>query len=119
MVKGTADTIKNIFIKDDFADKNSFLTSRMGTESISKRWWQKARDTGFIFMKGLDWFTSNQIVRSKYYELRAKGMSEERAHSEAGKFAARIMGDRTKGANARLYNSKLFNLVFQFQARSE
>lgn len=115
VVKGTADTIKNIFIKDDFADKNSFLTSRMGTESISKRWWQKARDTGFIFMKGLDWFTSNQIVRSKYYELRAKGMSEERAHSEAGKFAARIMGDRTKGANARLYNSKLFNLVFQFQ----
>ena len=115
VVKGTADTIKNIFIKDDFADKNSFLISRMGTESISKRWWQKARDTGFIFMKGLDWFASNQIVRSKYYELRAKGMSEERAHSEAGKFAARIMGDRTKGANPQLYNSKLFNLVFQFQ----
>lgn len=115
VVKGTADTIKNIFIKDDFADKNNFLISRMGTEMISKTRWQKLRDAGFVFMKGMDWFSSNQIVRSKYYELIGKGMGEEQAHAEAGKFAARIMGDRTKGATAQLYNSKLFNLVAQFQ----
>lgn len=115
VVKGTADTIKNIFIKDDFADKNNFLISRMGTEMISKTRWQKLRDAGFVFMKGMDWFSSNQIVRSKYYELIGKGMGEEQAHTEAGKFAARIMGDRTKGATAQLYNSKLFNLVAQFQ----
>ena len=42
-------------------------------------------------------------------------MSEEQAHAESGKFAARIMGDRTKGANAMFYNSKLFNVVGQFQ----
>jgi hypothetical protein len=44
-----------------------------------------------------------------------EGMSEEQAHAEAGKFAARVMGDRTKGANAQLYNSKLIGLVTQFQ----
>ena len=78
----------------------------MGTDMLSKTAWQKIQDAGFVFMKGMDWFSSNQIVRSKYYELRSKGMSEEQAHTEAGKFAARIMGDRTKGANAQLYNSK-------------
>ena len=115
VLKGTADTIKNMFIKDNFMDKNKFLTSRMGTDMISKNTWQKVQDAGFIFMKGMDWFSSNQIVRSKYYELRANGMSEEQAHAEAGKFAARILGDRTKGANAQLYNSKLIGLVTQFQ----
>lgn len=115
VVKGTADTIKNIFIKDNFMDKNKFLTSRMGTDMISKNPWQKIQNAGYVFMKGMDWFSSNQIVRSKYYELRSKGMSEAEAHAEAGKFAARILGDRTKGANAQLYNSKLVGLVTQFQ----
>ena len=115
VLKGTADTIKNMFIKDDFMSKNKFLTARMGTDMISKNAWQKMQDAGFIFMKGMDWFSSNQIVRSKFYELRAKGMSEQQAHAEAGKFAARILGDRTKGANAQLYNSKLVGLVTQFQ----
>lgn len=115
VLKGTADTIKNIFVKDNFMEKNNFLTSRMGTDMLSKNAWQKMQDAGFVFMKGMDWFSSNQIVRSKYYELRAKGMSEAKAHSEAGKFAARILGDRTKGANAQLYNSKLIGLVTQFQ----
>lgn len=115
VVKGTADTIKNIFVKDDFMEKNSFLTGRMGTDMLSKTAWQKVQDAGYIFMKGMDWFSSNQIVRSKYYELLSKGMTEEQAHAEAGKFAARIMGDRTKGAQAQLYNSKLIGLVTQFQ----
>ena len=115
VVKGTADTIKNIFVKDDFMEKNSFLTARMGTDMLSKTAWQKVQDAGYIFMKGMDWFSSNQIVRSKYYELLSKGMTEEQAHAEAGKFAARIMGDRTKGAQAQLYNSKLIGLVTQFQ----
>lgn len=115
VARGTADTIRNIIQKDDFVDKNSFLTSRFGADMLSKNAWQKIQDAAYVFMKGLDWFSSNQIVRSKYYELTSKGMSEEQAHAEAGKFAARIMGDRTKGANAMLFNSKLLNVVSQFQ----
>ena len=115
VLKGTADTVKNIFSKDGFVEKNDFLTNRMGTEMLSKKSWEKIRDAGFVFMKGMDWFTSNQIVRSKYHELRAKGLSEERAHAEAGQFASRIMADRTKGAMPQIYNSKMLGLVTQFQ----
>ena len=115
VTKGTVDTFRNIVLRDDFIDKNEFLTARFGSDKISKTLWEKVRDSGYIFMKGMDYFTSNQIVRSKYHELISKGMSEEQAHTEAGRFAARIMGDRTKGANPLLYNSKAFNIVAQFQ----
>ncbi|MGN0693731.1 MAG: hypothetical protein ACI4LK_02330 [Lentihominibacter sp.] len=113
--KGTVDTFRNIFVKDGFVDKNAFLTSRFGTDMVSKTAWDKVRDVAYVFMKGVDYFSSNLIVRSKYHELRSKGMSEKQAHAEAGKFAARIMGDRTKGANALLFDSKLLGLVTQFQ----
>lgn len=113
--KGTVDTFKNIFANDGFVDKNAFLTSRFGTDLVSKTAWDKARDVAYVFMKGVDHFSANLIVRSKYHELRSKGMSDKQAHSEAGKFAARIMGDRTKGANALLFDSKLLGLVTQFQ----
>lgn len=116
MLKGGAETVRNIFHKDDFVDKNSFLTSRFGTDKLSKTLWEKAMDAGYVFMKGVDHFSSNLIVRSKYNELISKGMSEQEAHKEAGKFAARIMGDRTKGAQPSLYDSKLFNATLgQFQ----
>ena len=113
--KGMIDTFKNIVKKDGFVDQNMFLTSRFGTDMLSKNTWQKMQDKAYFFMTGIDHFSSNLIVRSKYHELIAKGMDEKTAHAEAGKFAARIMGDRTKGAQAAFFNSKMFNTVAQFQ----
>ena len=113
--RGLVDTFRNIAKKDGFIDENSFLTARMGTNKLSKTLWEKWQDAGFVFMQGIDYFSSNLIVRSKYHELISKGLSSEQAHKEAGEFAARIMGDRTKGAMPQFYNSKLFNVVAQFQ----
>lgn len=114
-VKGLADTVKNVFRNDGFADKNNFLTSRFGSDSISKNWWQKVGDAGFIFMQGMDNFVSNFVVRSKYNELKSKGLSDEQAHIEAGKFASRLMSDRSQGAMPNLYNSQMLGIVTQFQ----
>lgn len=113
--KGLADTVKNIFRNDGFVNKNNFLTSRFGSESISKNWWQKAGDAGFIFMQGMDHFVSNFVVRSKYNELKSKGLSDEQAHIEAGKFASRLMSDRSQGAMANIYNSQMLGIFTQFQ----
>lgn len=114
-VKGLSDTVKNIFIKDGFVEKNNFLTSRFGSDMLSKNLWQRMGDAGFIFMQGSDNFISQLVVRSKYNELKAKGLSDTQAHDEAGKFAARLMGDRSQGATANLYNSQMLGLVTQFQ----
>lgn len=115
-VKGSLSTIKNMFHRDNLIDKSDFLTSRLNnSQSIAKKTWQKARDIGQIFMNGTDWLASNQIWRSKYFENIKKGMSEEIAIKNADDFAARIMGDRSKGATAQIFNSKTLGIFSQFQ----
>lgn len=113
--KGTISTIGNIFHNDGFIDKSDFLTTRFGSDTISKKLWQKASNAGQIFMSGTDWFTSNQIVRSKYFEGISKGMNEKEAINYADNFAARIMGDRGQGSTAEIFNSKTLGLLTQFQ----
>lgn len=66
-------------------------------------------------MSGSDWFTSNVIVRSKYYEGISKGMTETQAMNYANDFGARVMGDRSKGATAEAFNSKTLGILAQFQ----
>ena len=113
--QGTISTINNIFKKDDFIDKSDFLTSRFGSDTLSQKFWQKASNVGQIFMTGTDWFTSNLIVRSKYYEGLSKNMIESEAIKYADDFAARVMGDRSQGATAEIFNSKTLGLLTQFQ----
>ena len=115
MVKGTVDTIRNIFHDDGFINKSDFLTSRFGSDALSQKTWQKISNAGQILMTGSDWFTSNVITRSKYYEGTQKGMTESQAMAYANDFAARVMGDRSKGATAEVFNSKTLGLLTQFQ----
>ena len=114
-IQGTISTVKNIIHKDNLIDKSDFLTNRFGSDNISKKAWQKAINAGQIFMTGTDYFTANQIWRGKYYENLNKGMSEKDAIKNADDFASRIMGDRTKGQTAEIFNSKTLGLLTQFQ----
>ena len=115
MIKGTTDTIRNIFNNDGFIRKSDFLTSRCGSERLSNKLWQKMANAGQIFMSGTDYLTANIIVRSKYQEGLMKGMSEKEAMRYADDFAARVMGDRSKGATATIFNSKTLGVLTQFQ----
>ena len=114
-LKGTASTLQNIIHDDGLINKSDFLTSRFGSDMLSKKLWQKASNAGQIFMTGTDYFTANQIWRGKYYENLQKGMSESEAIKKADDFAARIMGDRSKGSTAEIFNSKTLGLLTQFQ----
>ncbi len=114
-IKGTVSTLQNMIHNDGLIDKSDFLTSRFGSNQLSKKLWQKASNAGQIFMTGTDYFTANQIWRSKYYENLSKGMTETQAIKKADDFASRIMGDRSKGATAELFNSKTLGLLTQFQ----
>lgn len=114
-IKGTISTLQNIVHNDGLIDKSDFLTSRFVSNQLSLKLWQKASNAGQIFMTGSDYFTANQIWRSKYYENLSKGMSEKTAIRNADDFSARIMGDRSKGATAEIFNSKTLGLLTQFQ----
>lgn len=115
LIKGTVSTINNMFKNDGFIEKSDFLTTRFGSDQLSKKLWQKASNAGQIFMTGTDYFTANQITRSKYYEGLQKGMSESEAIKYADDFASRVMGDRSLGRTAEVFNSKTLGLLTQFQ----
>ena len=115
LVKGTVDTVKNIFNKDGFIDKSDFLTTRFGSDKIAKNWWQKAGDVGQIFMSGTDYFTANLITRSKYQEFLDKGYTETEAMKKADEFADRLMAGRGKGDLPTAFESKMLGIVTQFQ----
>ena len=100
---------------DGFAEKNSAIVRRKGQEKFYKKWWEKASDKGFIFMSAIDDVSTEFIVRTKYNELIRKGMSEDKAHDEAGKWAMRILGDRSFGQMPQIFNSKTLGLVTKFQ----
>lgn len=114
-IKGTISTFNNIIKNDGLINKSDFLTSRFGSDSLSPKLWQKVSNAGQIFMTASDYFTANQIWRSKYYENLSKGMTEKQAIQKADDFSARIMGDRSKGATATLFNSKTLGFFTQFQ----
>lgn len=114
-IKGTLSTLNNIVHDDGLINKSNFLTNRFGSDSLSKKMWQKISNAGQIFMNGSDYFTSNQIWRSKYYENLSKGMSENQAIKNADDFSSRIMGDRSKGQTAEIFNSKTLGFLTQFQ----
>ena len=114
-VKGTVDTLKNIFQNDDFIDKSDFLTTRFGSEKLSKNLWEKASNVGQVFMAGTDYFTANQIVRSKYHEFIDKGLSEGEAIKKADEFADRLMAGRGKGDLPTAFESKILGILTQFQ----
>lgn len=114
-VKGTLSTFNNIIKDDGLINKSNFLTTRFGSDQLSKKVWQKISNYGQIFMTGSDYFTANQIWRSKYFENLSSGMSEDMAIKNADDFAARIMGNRSKGTTAQIFNSKTLGLFTQFQ----
>ena len=114
-LKGTISTINNMIHKDNLVDKSDFLTRRFGSDQLSQKLWQKATNAGFALMTGTDYFTANQIWRSKYYEYLDNGLSENMAIKGADDFASRIMGDRSKGSTATLFNSKTLGFFTQFQ----
>lgn len=114
-LQGTWSTLQNIVHKDNLIDKSDFLTTRFGSDTLSQKMWQKVSNAGQIFMTGTDYFTANQIWRSKYFENLNKGMTESSAIKNADDFASRIMGDRSKGQTAEIFNSKTLGFLTQFQ----
>lgn len=118
LIKGLREAIKNQAIADNFDSKSVFLTSRLKeADRLYKTKIEKASDMASMIFDGIDSITANTIVRGKYYENIAKGMSEYNARRNADEFARDLMAGRTKGEMPTIFNSKnpLVKLFTSFQ----
>ena len=74
-------------------------------------------------MSYIDTFTADSLVRARYRQNLAKGMSEEAAMADADAFAASVMADRSKGSTPTMFSrtnpiSKLFT-QFQLEVNNQ
>lgn len=107
MGRAIIDTMKSYAKYDGFVDKSTFLTNRLNqAEKLYKTSLEKISDkTSFLFTS-IDEVTSNIVVRGKYLENIADGMTESEAMANADRFAANVMGDRSKGAIPTIFEEK-------------
>lgn len=118
LLKGLKEAIKNQYSTDGFDNKSVFLTSRLNeADRLYKTKLEKVSEKMNFMFDGIDSITSNTIVRAKYYENKAKGMSEFNAMRNADEFARDLMAGRTKGEMPTAFNSKnpLVKMFTSFQ----
>lgn len=107
LMRGIKESIAIQFKDDGFADNSTFLTNRTkNADRLYKTGLDTVNDKlGFIFDK-VDEFTSNAIVRAKYYDNIEKGMSIQEAMSNADEFAKDVIAGRSKGDMPTVFNKK-------------
>lgn len=137
LLKGMWDTLRSYKENDGFVEQSTFLTNRRGSDPLVKSW-QKGEmpasgaarsirkigeavgrfgDIAPQGMELIDNFVSDSLVRARYTQNLAKGMSEASAMDEADNWTAGVMADRSKGSMPTLFMRKnpLTKLATQFQ----
>lgn len=107
LMRGIKESIAIQFKDDGFADSSTFLTNRTkNADRLYKTGLDTVNDKlGFIFDK-VDEFTSNVIVRAKYYDNIEKGMTVQNAMDSADEFAKDVIAGRSKGDMPTVFNKK-------------
>ena len=116
LLNAMKDTIRSYAADDGLRDRSTFLTNRVGSEPLVKTFNQKLASS-LDGMRIIDNFTSETLVRARYYQNMANGMTQEEALKEADRNTAKIMGDRSKGSVPTLFNAKnpVTKLMTMFQ----
>lgn len=111
------DSIKNHKQSDGFRERSDFLTNRFGSESLVQTKADKFAKTLGTPMDFIDGITAETIVRARYAQNIAKGLTETDAMSEADMFAYKLMANRAKGDMPTIFHASnpVLKLFTQYQ----
>lgn len=117
MLEGMWDTLKAVKADDGMVGMSSFLTNRRGSDPIVRSWAQGASAWMSRPMEFIDCLTADSLVRARFKQNQAAGLSEAASIEEADAWAAGLMADRSKGATPTLFNrsNPLTKVFTQFQ----
>lgn len=117
MLEGMWDTLKACKEDDGMVGMSSFLTNRRGSDPIVKTLAQGASAFLSKPMELIDSLTADSLVRARFKQNRASGLSEAASIEEADAWAAGLMADRSKGSTPTLFNrsNPLTKVFTQFQ----
>lgn len=106
LLQGMAETVRAAFSDDGFVNTSTFLTSRYGSDSISKTALRQVSDLAGAPMECIDHFTAESIVRARVAQNIGRHMALDEAFAEADSFASSLMADRSKGATPGAFEMK-------------
>lgn len=110
------------YAKDDgFNARSTFITNRIGYKNVAfKDAPQKVAEAVAKPFDMVDEVVASAIVRGRYYDNLANGMSESAALKEADSFAAGLIADRSKGALPTIFGSKnpISTMLTMFQVEA-
>ena len=106
LLQGMAETVRAAFSDDGFVNTSTFLTSRYGSDSISKTALRRVSDLAGAPMECIDHFTAESIVRARVAQNISRHMALDEALAEADSFASSLMADRSKGATPGAFEMK-------------
>ena len=106
LLQGMAETVRAAFSDDGFVNTSTFLTSRYGSDSISKTALRRVSDLAGAPMECIDHFTAESIVRARVAQNISRHMALDEAFAEADSFASSLMADRSKGATPGAFEMK-------------
>lgn len=117
LLGGLKDTLAAMKNDDGMMDRSDFLTGRKGTDALVKTWAQEWSGKLSSPMEWIDTFTAGSLVRGRYRQNLAQGLSEVEALREADEWTAGVMADRSKGSMPTLFHrsNPLTKLFTQFQ----
>lgn len=118
LMRGMYEAIRNTIKKDGFEDGSTFLINRtQQAERLYQTGLDKINNKLSIPFEAVDSFTSNTIVRARYYDNIEAGMTETEAMDNANEFAKDVMAGRSKGDMPTIFNQKnpMVKLLTAFQ----
>lgn len=117
LMSGMWDTVRAIGKDDDFAARSDFLTNRRGSTTVGDKTMDKVSKTLGWMMETVDNLTSETLVRARYAQNVAAGLSQTTALEEADRWAAKVMGDRSMGAMPTIFHATnpVVKVFTQFQ----
>lgn len=106
MANAIKDTVYSYVKNDGFVDESTFLTNRRGSNPLVVDNIEKLSNALTAPMQWIDNFTSDTVVRARYYDNVKRGMSHQDALDEADSYAAGLIADRSKGALPTIFEAK-------------
>ena len=115
MLKGAAQMLKGSVAGRGNIPESQFLIRRNGSSSIIETMYTRYSKFAGKPFELVDALASNLVVNAYYQHNLDLGMDSETAMRNADSKAARVMGDRSKGAMPNMYGSAVFGFLTQFQ----
>lgn len=95
--------------------ESQYKIRKLGSDSVVQTMYTRFNHFASKPFALVDLFATNVVVNAYYQENLRKGMDSETAMRSADSKAARLMGDRSKGAMPNIYGSQIAGFLTQFQ----